>query len=123
MSGVCSPVEARIEIGEQELAMVVEPGEPVFAGHYPGFRVFPGVCVVEFVHRGALAVLPERGRQWELSSIDKVRFTGPVFPGDSLSAGLRWQQADAGWTCVAAVTSERGSVAQVRISFSEKGPR
>ncbi|MGW5642055.1 3-hydroxyacyl-ACP dehydratase FabZ family protein [Saccharopolyspora sp. NPDC003752] len=121
MRAACSPIAGAIEVAGQELAMVIEPCEPVFAGHYPGFPIFPGVSIVEFVHRGALAAIPEPQQRWELSGIDKVRFTSPVFPGDSLTADLRWRRRSAGWACTASVATERGPAAQVRISFAEAG--
>ncbi|WP_326829905.1 hypothetical protein OIE13_09870 [Streptosporangium sp. NBC_01810] len=54
-----SPVTGQIHLlSGNEVAITISPDEPVFAGHYPGFPIFPGMCVVEVVHRGALLTAP-----------------------------------------------------------------
>ncbi|MEH0975253.1 hypothetical protein V6U77_29425 [Micromonospora sp. CPCC 205546] len=52
-------------------------GDPVFAGHYPGFPLLPGVHIFEFVHRAVRAVAPEL----VLTEIVSCRFLLP-FRGD-----------------------------------------
>ncbi|MEU1779108.1 hypothetical protein ABZ545_06390 [Streptomyces abikoensis] len=128
MGTACSPVRGAVEVERRAgqgpvISLTVDPAEPVFSGHYPGFPIFPGVCVVEFVHRGALATIPDPDRSWELSRIDKVRFLAPVRPGDRLTADITWERQEDGWRCAAAVGTERGSAAQVRIRFSERKAR
>lgn len=45
---------------------LADPDEAFFAGHYPGFPIFPGVCVIECVRRSALLLLPllPGSRRW-----------------------------------------------------------
>ncbi|WP_326686076.1 MULTISPECIES: hypothetical protein [unclassified Streptomyces] len=118
------PVAGAVEIGTvsgatRQVHLTVSPNEPVFAGHYPGFPVFPGVCLLDFVYRGALAVVPEPERPWRLDAVEKARFLKPVLPGDRLTADLGWQRREAGWRCAAAVSTARGTVAHIRISLAE----
>ena len=68
----CSPLVARPQILVADAAgfraqVTVDPAEPVLAGHYPGFPIFPGVCLVEQVRLAALAVLPETAEGWQLA--------------------------------------------------------
>ncbi|MEU9507311.1 hypothetical protein AB0D32_13630 [Micromonospora sp. NPDC048170] len=51
--------------------------DPVFAGHYPGFPLLPGVYIYEFVYRAVRAVAPEL----VLDEIVSCRFLLP-FRGD-----------------------------------------
>ena len=124
MPQTCSPVRGPVQIVEAapaaaRIAMTVDPAEPVFAGHYPGFPIFPGVCVIEFVRLGALATIPDRDGRWALARITRARFTGPVFPGDVLTGELEWAQAGRAWRCSATVTTQRGPAARIVVSFSE----
>jgi len=102
---------------------VVGGTEKVFAGHFPGFPIFPGVCVVEYVQRGALATLPEPGSA--LAAVESARFLGPVFPGSTLSCEFTWLRDDAtgGWRCRAEATTERGLAARVRLRFTAPAGR
>jgi 3-hydroxyacyl-[acyl-carrier-protein] dehydratase len=118
----CSPIEGAVTIVESSasaarIALAVDPGEPAFAGHYPGFAIFPGVCVLEFVRLGALATIPDPGRGWALAEVASARFTGPVFPGDELTADLRWKPSGAAWDCTAAVATQRGPAAKIKVRF------
>lgn len=90
----------------------VRPTEPVFAGHYPGFPVFPGVCVIECVHRTALAAT-----SGHLEQIEQARFLGPIFPGDELNIELSWSTVGSASRCSAEVSTSSALVAQVRMRY------
>lgn len=110
--------------GDPVLAVVrVDPAEPVFAGHYPGFPIFPGVCVVECVHRTALAAPPPSPPPagLVLAAVESTRFLSPVFPHDELTIKLTWSPEGPQWRCAAEVRSARGRVAQVRLRYRTGG--
>ncbi|GHJ36851.1 3-hydroxyacyl-ACP dehydratase FabZ family protein [Streptomyces sp. TS71-3] len=119
----CSPVGAapgvldRAEDGARTV-VTVDVDEQVFPGHYPGFPIFPGVCIVECVHRSALATAPAvAGAAWRLSAIESTRFLSPVYPGDRLTTELRWSRQAGSWRCTATASTERGPAAHVRLRF------
>ena len=66
----------------------VTANEPFFTGHFPGFKVMPGVLIIEALAQvGAVAVLsmPEhRGKIGFLGAIRNARFRRQVTPGDVL---------------------------------------
>ncbi|WP_431774997.1 3-hydroxyacyl-ACP dehydratase FabZ family protein [Streptomyces cucumeris] len=101
----------------------VGPGERVFPGHYPGFSIFPGVCVVEHVHLSALAAPPEPGRVLRLEAIESTRFLSPVFPGDALEVELTWEHKEGRWRCKGVASTGRGRAAAVRLRFTERSGR
>src|SRR4051794_10157168 len=93
--------------------VLVSADEPAFAGHYPGFPVFPGACVLEYIHRSVLAVGPQFGQpSVELVAVKSVRFLRPVFAGDMLSIEIDLCREGEHWSCVATASTERGRVVQ-----------
>ncbi|MEV4015104.1 hypothetical protein AB0J35_31845 [Nonomuraea angiospora] len=93
--------------------VLVDPDEPVFAGHYPGFAVFPGVGVVELVDRTLRAAYGD-GRV--LSEIVSARFLSPVLPGDLLSVRATLRDGE----CAAVVGTGRGEAARLRLRYREE---
>ncbi|MFH9263219.1 3-hydroxyacyl-ACP dehydratase FabZ family protein [Streptomyces sp. NPDC017546] len=127
----CSPVGARIEVLRPPSAgdggrvgatttVTIGADEAVFPGHYPGFPIFPGVCLIECVHLSGLQAPPPGAPRLELAAVETTRFLSPVFPGDQLEIGLAWTGGDGTWKCAATVATVRGSAATVRLRFDEE---
>jgi 3-hydroxyacyl-[acyl-carrier-protein] dehydratase len=122
MPEVCSPVlMAPRVLGHAGAEVTVSPDEPVFAGHYPGFPILPGACVVEYVRLAALDVLGGRPGRWTMAAIESSRFLEPVLPGDRLVFDLAWSGDDRVRTCASTVTTERGPAVRVRLRFEGDG--
>ena len=66
----------------------VTVNEPFFQGHFPGFKVMPGVLIIEALAQvGAVAILTEEGSEGKLAlfgGIKNARFKRQVRPGDVL---------------------------------------
>ena len=66
----------------------VTANEPFFQGHFPGFKVMPGVLIIEALAQvGAVAILTEPGCEGKLAlfgGIKNARFKRQVRPGDVL---------------------------------------
>lgn len=99
------------------LSVTISPDEPVFAGHYPDFPIFPGVCVLECVRDGAEDHTPPDAGPLRLAAVESTRFLGAVYPDDVLSIELKWARRDEEWRCSAKVGTSRGPAASVRLRY------
>ncbi|AKJ30087.1 3-hydroxyacyl-[acyl-carrier-protein] dehydratase [Caldimonas brevitalea] len=100
-------------------ALDVHADEPVLSGHYPGFAVLPGVCVIDTVRRAAQLCRPADAQHGVFDTVESARFLEPVFPGDRMRITLRWEpgREGDGWRCTGAVTVEDGKVATIRLRY------
>jgi 3-hydroxyacyl-[acyl-carrier-protein] dehydratase len=108
--------------------------DPVMDGHYPGFPVLPGVFLIEAADRTV--------RQWakdnpvaepsgeaadagevELVAMDRCRFHRPVFPGDRVLADVAVTDNAAGLLFKAAIATNRGKVADIRLRYRVRDGR
>lgn len=111
-----SPVSGELELRpDRSVRVHISPDEPVFAGHYPGRPVFPGMCLVEYVRLGALRTAPEP--DLELAGLESVRFRSPVLPGDDLTITMDWTRDERSWCCAARASTGRGVAANLRLRF------
>ncbi|MEU8241040.1 hypothetical protein AB0C07_22580 [Actinoplanes missouriensis] len=101
-------------------ALPVDAAEPVFAGHFPGRPVFPGVCLIDAVFAAARLTGPAAGSdRAALAAVESARFRDAVLPGDRVTIELTWSGE---WRCTAAVSTVRGPAASVRLRLAEVAP-
>ncbi|MBK5103026.1 MAG: 3-hydroxyacyl-ACP dehydratase FabZ [Burkholderiales bacterium] len=80
------------ELGKRIRALKnVSVNEPYFNGHFPYFKVMPGVLIVEAMAQAAailsfrtMGIKPDDKSVYYFAGIDRARFKKPVMPGDQL---------------------------------------
>lgn len=103
--------------------VLVDPADPVFAGHYPGFPVLPGVHLIEFADQTLRGWLGADGPDGpvELAAVERCRFLRPVYPGDTVTVELTVDRTDDGLRCSAGVRTGTGPVADIRLRHRTAG--
>ena len=104
----------------------VTANEPFFQGHFPGYKVMPGVLIIEALAQvGAVAILtvPEnRGKLALFGGIKNARFKRQVRPGDvlELACELTAQRGPVGFgTATAAVNGKTVCKAELTFALTE----
>jgi 3-hydroxymyristoyl/3-hydroxydecanoyl-(acyl carrier protein) dehydratase len=65
-------------VAEQRVAtLAIDAGHPIFAGHFPGEPIVPGVMLLEWVMRETAAIV---GRDAERLRIREAKFYQPLKP-------------------------------------------
>lgn len=93
----------------------VDPADPVFSGHYPGFPVLPGVYLIEFADQTARRAHPDPSRV-RLVAIERCRFLRPVFPGDNLTIDVSFTGTPPG-RAAARLHTSGGRAADIVLSY------
>jgi len=87
--------------GVNVLKFRFSPDDPMFAGHFPGRPLVPGVCQLEMARIGAETILKCRLR---LREVVKAKFLRPILPAEIVHMSVSF--------------SEEADMIQVRASFS-----
>jgi len=114
-------VRAPVRIVPEVLIIRIDPTDPVFEGHYPGFPILPGLFLVEHVHQAVLAAAGDR--RLRVTALERVRFRKPVMPGDVVRAALSRSSDGADLVCAAELTVDGERVATLRLCYTEGDPR
>jgi len=84
-------IDRVLELGENYIRAekLISSAEPVFAGHFPGRPIFPGVLIIEAMAQAAgiwaaVSSPALRDRLSVLAGVDDARFRRQVVPGDVL---------------------------------------
>lgn len=56
------------------------PESPVYKGHFPGYPITPGVCLVEMALEAIEQMANQVGHDVKLVAAKNIKFTSPVFP-------------------------------------------
>ncbi len=71
------------------------PECPVFHGHFPGYPITPGVCLVQM----ALELIGDRtGRPATLVAAKNIKFTSPILPGADTRLRFNLSEAGENWS-------------------------
>ena len=105
----------------------VSANEPFFQGHFPGYKVMPGVLILEALAQvGAAALLSEpenRGKLALFGGIKNARFKRQVRPGDvlELECELTERHGSVGFgTATARVDGKLAARAELTFAVTEQ---
>ena len=80
--------EAELEENEASANFFVSPEMDIFKGHFPECPVLPGIYLTESMAQTAdiliLSMEGNRGKLPFFSSVNKMRFIRPVYPGNTI---------------------------------------
>jgi 3-hydroxymyristoyl/3-hydroxydecanoyl-(acyl carrier protein) dehydratase len=87
------------------LTVHIPEGSPLFAGHFPGHPILPGVVHLALVTR---ALSAWQGRAIALAGVRSWKLRRPVGPGETLTVRLSGGGEDAGSSSVGFILEKEG---------------
>jgi 3-hydroxymyristoyl/3-hydroxydecanoyl-(acyl carrier protein) dehydratase len=90
-------------MAERVFSWSVAPDHPVFAGHFPGHPIVPGVMLLDHAISLAGSMLIPKPGAWQVGN---AKFLSPVVPGESLDFKL--VERDTGSIAFTVFVGERG---------------
>jgi 3-hydroxyacyl-[acyl-carrier-protein] dehydratase len=95
------------------------PDLPVFAGHFPGLPIVPGIFLLE-----AARIAAERaaGKAFRMASVVEAKFTAEVGPGEEIEVHGSISQGPEGWLERATIASPKGTAARISLRLVPEDP-
>jgi beta-hydroxyacyl-ACP dehydratase FabZ len=109
----------RIEILEPGVRCVavkwIDAADPLFAGHFPGHPILPGVLIIEAVAQTAGVMLGSATQEGAtgvalLAAVNRFKFLAPVAPGQEIRVETTKLTAAGRMTCVAGTVTVGGKM-------------
>jgi 3-hydroxyacyl-[acyl-carrier-protein] dehydratase len=97
--------------------VTVDPGNPVFPGHFPGLPVFPGVCQIDCVHRTVLVAAQIEGAAPVLVAASAARFLRMVAPRDEIRINTLIARTCGEWKVTGDLRRQSDPVARVTLRY------
>lgn len=87
---------------------------PVFAGHFPGAPLVPGVYILAAIAEVARRAGAASG---EVRAIERAKWSAPAYPGQELRIVLSSRATDDGWRVDGEVSGPTGVCATARLTL------
>ncbi len=85
---------------EQDLIIAyreIKKEDPIFKGHFPDYKIYPGVYIIEgFAQTAGLMLLKKKGKTPLFLGIQNAKFRSEVKPGDKLEYVVQKQKEKLG---------------------------
>jgi len=76
-----------------EALAYVPADSPWFLGHFPNEPILPGIALIDLTQQAIIEDAAARGEEIIFEALKRVRFTGPVRPGESLKVNITREEA------------------------------
>lgn len=91
----------------------------IFAGHFPGKPLLPGIFLIEATRQAAERAT---GCRLAIRCVEEAKFTAEVRPGGAVTVEAALTQEEGGWRCDATLCSAAAQVARIRLLLAEEAP-
>lgn len=92
----------------------------VFAGHFPGKPLLPGIFLIEAARHAAERAT---GGPLAIRCVEEAKFTAEVKPGDAVAVeALLTREEEGSWRCNASLFSAETPVARLRLDLAPTPP-
>lgn len=91
----------------------------VFAGHFPGKPLLPGIFLIEATRHAAERAT---GNRLAIRCVEEAKFTAEVKPGDTVTVEALLAQEEGGWRCDASLLAAQAQVARIRLDLVTELP-
>ena len=82
-----------ISPNEIEALAYVPTDSPWFVGHFPNEPILPGIALINLTQQAIIEDAALKGEEIIFEALKRVRFTGPVRPGESLKVNITCEEA------------------------------
>ena len=82
-----------ISPNEIEVLAYVPTDSPWFVGHFPNEPILPGIALINLTQQAIIEDAAAKGEEIIFEVLKRVRFTGPVRPGESLKVNITREEA------------------------------